>query len=461
MMLVTGIYLCFEVAFAARLLDVVSSTTDLARIEQMENAGRVISGVALTLVVWSVRVLPRLRRLHPLHPAPRLHALFSLAASALLCCAISYGLQEAILRGITAASDAEQRRAAATLTLVASSVQDSHATLKGIDFDEAGRDSPEIKTFMALLPALALATDNLDERVDGQLRILLRARIDEEGGGFRAFYNEIYIPASDRMAGFYNSWLDALDRRAQALSRAGRKKSARAHVQRMYEREMDAVLGFVPDPDLSQRAFFRRPEIQEIWRQRSGSGADAVFEPGLSAEEARIRLYEPMLDDQVERRHADLVAPVDDFGPGHRLYRMGNDAIRAAWVPLVAFGFSLLGAMVHTFKTANFAVMTLTGLRSPRRRRLAKIAGIGMAAAVVVSAATLARDENAATRSDLFGEFETLTSLKSGPSVASAMRAVIQLQPHVWPIAERIRVDLLQGFTFDFDPDTPTPLFER
>ena len=92
--LVTGVYLLFELAFTARLLDVVGTTTDLDEIEEIERAGRLISGIALTLVVWTSWVLPRARRIG--------HIPFAgLLGSLVVCCTISYTVQEGIVLSLS------------------------------------------------------------------------------------------------------------------------------------------------------------------------------------------------------------------------------------------------------------------------------------------------------------------------------------------------------------------------
>ena len=52
--ILTGVYLIVEVAFGARLLDVVSTSVDIHDVEQIEKAGRFISGAAITLLLWSM-----------------------------------------------------------------------------------------------------------------------------------------------------------------------------------------------------------------------------------------------------------------------------------------------------------------------------------------------------------------------------------------------------------------------
>ena len=148
LLFITGLYLVFEVAFGARLLDVVGATTDIHDIEQIEKSGRVISGIAIMILLWSFFVFPYIRKLHAKqHPRLFSKGLFALLLTAGISLFVSYQLQQGILNYIEDTSTAEQRQAATSLTLMSGSVQDELSTLKGLDFDVVGINEPETKTF--------------------------------------------------------------------------------------------------------------------------------------------------------------------------------------------------------------------------------------------------------------------------------------------------------------------------
>ncbi|MFX4300327.1 hypothetical protein [Pseudosulfitobacter pseudonitzschiae] len=517
MMVVTGIYLLFEVAFGARLLDVVGSTTDVHEIEQIETAGRFISGIALTLVVWTAFVLPRIRKMNVMTGYRGFKATMMLTLSCTMCCILSYVIQEEILETISEKSSAAQRQAASTLTLVSSSVQNSTAVLKGIDFDEVDRNSPEMKTFMALLPSLALSIDRLEERTRSSIEDLLRAQAVDAIGNPERFYTETYFPSMNALKSVYNDvYFEASEHHSKILSeipdeqkrlyreyrnslgrytptslprgRHGRVRAdlrsrgipvsidweltdragfysavdagIRSEVTPAYEQAMEEALGFVPPDNLGQISFFSHPQIQEFWRDGMGMSFDIPMGLDLDQDAATATIYKPWLKSIVDERRPLYFSPVEDFEVGGKFHDEGVTAIRIAYIPLIAFGFSLLGALVHSFKTMNFAFQCVVGLRTGAGYRLAKVGKILIASCVVLAALIISVIENPVTRSELFAELEAQTKRGMGAPASMAMRTVIQLQPYAYPVAEWIRRDILFGITYDFDPDTEMPAFE-
>lgn len=513
MMLITGIYLMFEVAFAARLLDVVGSTTDLHEIEQIEIAGRIISGIALTLVVWSAFAFPRMRR----RRGRRVGKLFTLLLIGAACCAFSYHVQEAILNAISDNSTPAQRQAAATLTLVSSSVQSERAVLDGIDFSVIDRGSPEAKTFMALLPALALSVDRLEERTSDAVEDLLERQAERALGDPAVMYEEVYFPsmnalktsyneiyieaASERrearaaipgeQARLYRAYRNSLGRATPTTVRSADKPGVRRSVQDMgvpvsstweltdregfhqaaedrmlseidgpYEDAMQQAFGRILPDDLTARTFFDDAEVQAVWRDRMGHPEDIHLEVDMAPDAFKSGFYDVWVQHIVAERKPLYIADISLFEEGAEHHAAGVDAIRVAYVPLIAFGFSILGALVHTFKTMNFAAQAAIGVSSIWRLRFTKAVKLALAGLVLTAGVTMARDANPVTNSVLFVDLEHQTDEVAGPVLATAIRSIIQLQSHVYPVAEDIRSRALLGITYDFDPDSEVPAFE-
>lgn len=519
MMIITGTYLLFEVAFGARLLDVVGSTTDLHEIEQIETAGRFISGIALTLVVWTTFILPRIRRMNVMTAYKGFKSFAMLTLSAAACCLASYTIQEAILDGISEGSSAAQRQAASTLTLVSSSVQNSTAILKGIDFESVDRQSPELKTFLALLPSLALSVERLEDRTRESIEELLTAQAVEAIGGPEKFHSKIYYPTMNSLKKGYNEvYLEAAANHSDAISRirpeqdrlyrnfrnslGGPKitpttlpkhrhaevrnrlrsggvpvsidweltdksgfyeavdKRIRSEVTPAYEKAMMDVFGVVPPDNLGGTSFFADATVQKAWRSLMGLSFDIPIGLDLDLDAAVTTIYLPWIRSIVDEKRPLYFSPIEDFEVGGQYYADGITAIRVAYVPLIAFGFSLLGALVHSFKTLNFAFKIIVGVKTSSGYRMARIGKISIACCVAMTAVVISTIENPVTRSELFRELEASTKQRMGVPVSISMRTVIQLQPFAYPIAEVIRRDVLFGITYDFDPDTEIPAFE-
>lgn len=517
MMAITGIYLMFEVAFAARLLDVVGSTTDLDTIEQIERAGRIISGIALTLVVWTAAVLPWQRRIPLDAPFRRTKSLATLALSAAACCIVSFVVQETILDRISQGSSPAQRQAASTLTLVSASVQNERAVLDGIDFEAVDRGSPEAKTFLALLPALALSVDRLEERTADAIDQLLERQAQRALGPPGEMFTEAYYPTMNALKAAYNdAYLDAAARHREAIawipdeqrrlyreyrnglgrwtpttlprSRHDRVRSKlraegvpvpynwrltdkqgffdavereiRQRADPPYNQAMQQAFGHALPDDLRPSTFFAAAGVQARWHEELGMPASIALAPDLSPESFKTQVYDAWVRQIVAERKPLYLAGVEQFKEDGAHYADGIEAIRVAYVPLVAFGFSILGALVHSFKTLNFAAQATVGSGTARRRWSGKVLKALLAAIVIYTGVGMAREENPVTQSVLFRDLEATTTEVAGPIYAAIIRSIIQLQAHLYPAAEAIRRHLLLGITYDFDPETETPAFE-
>jgi amino acid permease len=58
MAIVTPMYLAFELGFNASLLNTTGTLVSFSQVQDIEQWGRIISGVALALFVWGVVLLP-------------------------------------------------------------------------------------------------------------------------------------------------------------------------------------------------------------------------------------------------------------------------------------------------------------------------------------------------------------------------------------------------------------------
>lgn len=465
-------------------------------------------------MIWSAIILPWLRRRRD-RPFRFLRGFLVLGTGAVLCCAFSYAAQEAILKGISHGSELEKRQAAATLTLIAASVQDENAVLEGMDLRAIDSNSPEAKSFFALLPALALTTNDLPERTEVILDDLLRFQAEKAIGSFQDFYNIVYLPSETGIKRLYNAYLPAAEEHRRAhlnvdtiaqekyrqyrrslgrirpdqiqpvryrqvrnsvrsagvpvpddwrpTDRAGFMRAARSGIiQRAefgYRRALEPALGFVPPDDLSPAGFVSQEAIQARWRRQINMHHPIDLRISLSPDEARQQIYEPwiaaIMDDRRPLYHAEREA----FAEGGEWHDDGITAIRVAWIPLIALAISLVGALVHIFKTGAFALQGILGTQTRQVRLVLKIGKLCLAGVILVASITVSRIDNPVTRSDLFLRLEDRTADKLHPVIAQTTRFVIQLQPFAYPVADTLRRDLLFGISFDFDPETQIPAF--
>ena len=78
----------------------------------------------------------------------------------------------------------------------------------------------------------------------------------------------------------------------------------------------------------------------------------------------------------------------------------------------------------------------------------------------VINTATSFKCEQSSNREELYASLNKQTVEKGYDNFAVIIKSVVQMQPYVYPVAEHLRTYWLGGITFDFDPNTKTPLFE-
>lgn len=495
--LVTGAYLLFELAFNARLLDVVGTTLDHDAVEQIEWFGRLISGLALTLVFW-----PKILKKSVKKYRGQFSTGFRLSVTLIICCAASYWIQEGILQGITATSNPAQRRAAATLVTLTDAVHSEEVALDGLSMEEVDLSSPEGKTFLAILPALALSTDNLEDKTENELAEVIRRLADSKIGGPEGLFNDAYLVSEARIKEAFNGYLklaEPFDKLVQAVpgeqakayreyrnslgrytpytlpkvyyKRVRRKLSQKglslpydwdprdkagfykavenkvlSYHDDLYENKMYTEFGYHLPSDLTFEEFTQHPRVQADWRKSMEIIGEYPLRANWSFEQFRDQMYAPWMRDLVATEVSKLLAPVETFAAGGENEVLGLDAIRAAYVPLIAFIFSTIGALVHTFKTVWFG-----SLAAVRQKILATPILAGFATAViglwVVPAATTT---NGVSQSLLFTKLEQDTAEKAGIGLAFAIRSLVQAQTEFYPISEGIRRTALLGYEFEY-----------
>lgn len=131
---------------------------------------------------------------------------------------------------------------------------------------------------------------------------------------------------------------------------------------------------------------------------------------------------------------------VTEFADGGRHEAIGKEVMRALIVPPIALSLSLVGAMVHLCKFANFLACFFTPLS---RLRAPTITLAGALLALVSMAIP-----NVVTQWEVYRYPEKQTTEDFGWPTAASMSWVIRTQPFVYPIGETFRRQLLMGVEF-------------
>ena len=433
----TLVYLLFELAFNARLLDVIGTTVDEEQIDHIEMWGRVISGCALTLGIWSLIISS---------DKPLQFSLLPMFITAGACLGASFLIQEGILRMISNNTTAAQKRAAASLVMIVRSIHSHDVTLKGMEQNSIDWESPEARTFLAIFPAMAIHVNHLEEKTKREIYQLARRQTIDDMGGFNYIFNEIYLESEVGIKQGFNDYVDGVRKYNTAISRnPGLEKQADS----TYNREMEWNFNGVLPRNLNYSRFVAHSLVQKKWRNTISMKPDIILATDLSPEQFRRLVFEPWVDNVAAEKVEEILAPVDSFEKGEVNYQLGNTAIRITFVPLVAFAFSIFGALFHIMKTAWLASRTLNASRF--FQITVCVVTLGACCGYFIPSLVAS---NSITESVLFNKLEADVNMKTNRITAQTIRYLVQFQTGFYPIANDIRLNVLQGFDFGIESNS-------
>lgn len=512
MMAATGLYLLFEIPFGSLVLDVVGSAATREEIDRLEWTGRVFTALAVLIVCWGwlfdryVAGLADLRR-----------TVQALALSALLVVPAAHQAVRHAVEGVVAASSPGARQRAANAQLLRTELFSAKPRIDGLALEAGALSRPEWKAFAAAAPLVGIADPRALAVVAPGFRELLRRDVEERLGGPARFRRREFEPALLEIRRAYEAYRDGLAARTAALGPAEaqadvRWREWREFMMRVSERTMRfdpaevrslraklAFKGLALGDDLDPRSErdFRRAVLGEAAkpaeaafdaRIREALGSDGTLPrdidtfarfaaqapvqakmksllgldpsgPALpvEAEGAAFEkgVYRPVSESLQRRLAAAYVGDPSSFADGREHGGLGRDVFRAALVPPVALGLTLLGILVHVFKFANYAMILRAqplpdGAAPSRRGRHLWIAS-GMAA--VIAALLAAAPSTGRLTSSPFvaaadaGAARALPWLPfaavSGPIRAEAaiypVKRALAAFPHFSPVAAFVR----------------------
>lgn len=459
-------YLCVELAFNARLLDVVGGSADSGQIHQIEVYGRTLSGVAAALFVLQA-LLRWHNRSAGVRPGPVLGTVMLVGSGVLVYAALNLLVDTLVQR-----STSEFRRISQNIVLIQQALVRGKVQLDGLDEEPQLLRSPAGKAFLAQFSWMASSVDRLDDKIRDAKLTLIQSSLAERLGHAQGFYKSYAQAVGETRSKWQaysksgpprdteaevarqqdKAWADYLadlGRRgwtpssvptaAQAtVRRAVRRRIAvpdnwnladeagfRAAVASTVRRRLDSAAAGRPAAErmplgLSWPAFFAHPTVQSALRQKlqdrlvqqmgAGPGRTARLPAGLrlqadygSGREFQDEVFAPVIKSLAQQELGRYDAPASAFADGAELERRGKDAARLALVPPIALFFSMLGAILHCTKLL-YLLLTVARERIPRWKahRVLHPAAISLAACLGFTA-VLATMDNAITQSRLFG----------------------------------------------------------
>lgn len=494
----TCCYLIVELGFNARLLDVVGGRATPDEIDAIELWGRIISGVALTLVAWGSFILPRAHRLS----WPHARTGIALITAAACCVTLTYQAEQLLIDTIVDRSSGTMRQNAARLRLLANGLLLGIVRVDGIDLRAEVLSRPEGKAYLALFPFLAMSTPDLTQKLQSSLASVVTDSVEWGLGGPEAMFNGAFRTSIDTIKASYARYQEAIQRYQDAratipreqdeawrkyvadLTRKGYEPGkvpllARGRViksvhasgvpvpngwhtgdqkgfndavelaisdkaRKAFDDGTRATLGEPFPPNLSFADFVRHPSIQARWRRELQLPIDVPLNV-MGFDDYQRVVYGPLVRHMVTQRSAELTAKSEAYSGNGAQAELGRRSVEALIVPPIALFFSLAGALTHLFKVSRY----LTILRWPvlRFRTVGLIAGlIGIAAIPLVA-------KNDLTRSRAYSYLEAQTEADLGKPAALAARWIVQAQPYFYPVNEAVRRFALIGYGFGYAPD--------
>ena len=508
MLIATAIYLSIEMAFNARLLDVVGAMEGHDKTESIEVYGRLISGAAVALLILGLFLKGAATKMYD----RRCYIVCSLIPI-VVCCGgammLVYHAEKWLIDGMVERSTGEERRRAAVLVPISRLLKqgdlgDENLTLTSEDYATA-----QGKTFVATFPLLSVYHPDLFKVVDKKINPIFRAYSEDlrkhSDGFFDSYkksietlteqYNGPYTKANQtfkNVTGFpviqnqntaWKEYTDKLSQRRRNLNpnnvpkghwntvraevramgvpvndgwapsdRAGfnaaiRKKVTDEALREFHSQSIKELDLTQPlDPQLDKEAFFQHPAVLNKWKSTLKVPLKIPVRVGLTSAMFEKEVYGPTVDDDVRVMMERNYADARDYGPRGRHRQTGEDAYRALIVPPIALVFSLIGAMVHIFKVFLYARKSFSVV-SARMTLCAFLIYLGVMIYVPLMV------NNNVTNQVLFKKLETTTQENvggfSGLIISYGIRWVAQFQPYFYPLNEFVRTKILFSPQFD------------
>jgi hypothetical protein len=497
--LLTALYLCFELAFNARLLDVVGSLASESEIHAMELRGRLLSGVAVALFVLQGLLVVRNRR-GARAPGAVMVALYCAAAGAL----VFFGLTMLSDYLVNRSSPAF-RRASMNVVLVQSALVSGTVRIDGFNRDARVFANPEGKAALALLPLMAVSFEALEKTVEPIRLALIQSTSSQRLTA--AEYFDCYAKAVTETGSQWKRYSSAGDAAHRSTDVDAAQDKAwndylgdlRKHrwspttiPDRYRPQVMRKVKGRLPVPDdwdladeqvfrqavarkmstpavrtkgvthngqmipfgLDWPGFFANPAVQSDLHNKLGLPKSVLLRPNYrSGDDFERTVFDPMMRDRAGKPYRAYHSDVATFADGGVNAGVGLDAARAAIVPALALFFSLLGALGHLSKLVFLLLKGLLQAALPGHRVLGYV---WLVPVLLFGGAALAlsRMDNEVTRSDFYGLMRQHMLQQSGTSQSSAMAHGLHMvavgQGLFYPFDEAIRTRVLGNMTFGY-----------
>lgn len=489
------VYLIIELAFSARLLDVVWSSTQLEAIEGVEYYGRMISGFAVWLAIFGFIVF---RYVNSTKGRFTLFLAFFVGMPVTITAV--YQGQEKLVEHLVDSASTDELRRSFYASLLSNAYKDGDVILTGAEFDMSLPElvGGDLKTFGALLPFIAMNTPGFEQKLERDVRKIVRRQVLKEMDTPQELYRKAYLKPREDLTQQYEKYRQGSNKYTQELGKQkdhqerewkryrdrvyrefrkephqitdlfqkkqvllqtrkslkhlppnwdiSDKRVFKQAVQKQftadalvnYKNEMMRQSGFYIRPGLSQDSFIKQNELKKKWNNGFYNTEFKDNPPAIGSSFKTFvdKQYNPLIEQKIDSELKKLKATDQDLLPGGKYYEDARNTMKMTIVPVIALIFSLVGGVFHVAK------MTMMLLR------LVVISSVSLMGAAVVllvaGLAPLAQNSDVAD-SSLYVYLEANVPTH----YELATRWVLHLENSYYPINEWLRINVLQEFDFE------------
>lgn len=496
--LVTVAYLLVELAFNARLLDVVGAAVSAEEIHRIEIYGRMLSSFAAGLLAWQILLGTRNRMVASgKASAARLMMVVAITAAA----AGTYlGIQTFVDSKIDGTT-AEFRRTSVFLALVQKAMVDGRVVIDGLAGGSEVFAKPEGKAFLGVFPLMAASVDDLESKVATAINQLVRDQVSSRLGGPAGYYDG-YRKGVHKIAAKYEDYskmptpgqIEAIAHRKAdeaweeyvgdlakrgwtpakvpyfAQGRVIAKVRSKIDVPKDWNTWEEGVFrgavirkvrsstptsarfnGQTIPAGLSWASFFAHPVIQRELRDQMRLPAGIEVRPQYaSGEQFRREIFNPAVSRLASLEIARFKAPVKTYEAGGANFQQGVTAAKAVILPPIALGCSMAGGITHAAKLVVLLVLLLVATLRPGKA-VPIWAKLGIGVGIVTSAwLALSLMSNPVANSRLYAFLQKQVMASQPWYVSNGLHVVAVGQSLMYPVNEGIRTGILSGFDFGY-----------
>lgn len=364
---VTLFYLVVETSFSSELLNIVGQNASTADITAIEHWGRCISGFAVGLIFWSV--LTPDRSIFGVRPFKKVsRALLVNIVVTFFTMIFVYHWEMQIVHTAKSDNSGTKRKEAVYAAFVRTGLLNHTVQLTGMDSKNVNYNTPEGKSFIALLPLLADSDGGLSSKVHGVLKNVLEENTIVQEQGAQGFYNKIFIPSArymDKAWAHYQSMVNHLNSAYEKANAAPsfEQNAIIAKANNQFNttfRKAFSIHGYPPatvNPSTVHNAheFFDLPAIRRFWKHHLHlSGRIPPMMPNESYTQVKSAVWPVFLNDAANKALKTFQSNAKDFRNGGIYAQKGKNAVVLLTVPAMALIFSVIGMLIHSTKVIYY-----------------------------------------------------------------------------------------------------------